>query len=207
MGKQWKQWQTLFSWTPKSLQMVTAARKLKDAHSLEGKLWPAQWKWKCKLPSRVQLCDPRTIQSMAFSRPGYWSGSLSLLQGIFPTQGSNPGLPHCWRILCQLSYQGSPDQLRQHIKKQRHYFANKGLSSQSYGFSSGHVWMWEFDHRESWVPKNQCFWTVMLEKTLESPLDCNIKPVNPKGNQSWIFIERTDVEAEVPILWLPDAKN
>ena len=83
----------------------------------------------------------------------------------------------------------SCDQPRQHIKKQRHYFANKGLSSQSYGFSSSHVRMWEWDHKESWVPKNWCFWTVVLEKTLESPLDCKIKPVNPKGNQSWIFIE------------------
>ena len=83
----------------------------------------------------------------------------------------------------------SCDQPRQHIIKQRHYFANKGLSSQSYGFSSSHVPMWEWDHKESWVPKNWCFWTVVLEKTLESPLDCKIKPVNPKGNQSWIFIE------------------
>ena len=82
-------------------------------------------------------------------------------------------------------------------KKQRHYFANKGLSNQSYGFSSGHVWMWELDCEESWVPKNWCFWTMVLEKTLESPLDCKeIKPVNPKGNQSWIFIGRTDAEAQ-----------
>ena len=73
-------------------------------------------------------------------------------------------------------------------------------SSQSYGFSSSHVWMWEFDHKESWVLKNWCFWTVVLEKTLESPLDCKeIQPVNPKGNQSWIFIGKTDAEAEAPI--------
>ena len=69
--------------------------------------------------------------------------------------------------------------------KSRHYFANKGLSSQSYGFSSSHVWMWELDHKEGWAPKNCCFWTMVLEKTLESPLDCKIKPINPKGNQSW----------------------
>ena len=95
---------------------------------------------------------------------------------------------------------------RQHIKKQRHYFVNKGLSSQSYGFSSSHVWMWELDHKESWEPKNWWFWTVVLEKTLESPLNCKeIKPVNPKGNQSWIFIGKTDAQA--PILWPPDAKN
>ena len=102
----------------------------------------------------------------------------------------------------------SYDQPRQHIKKQRHYFADKGLSSQSYGFSSGHVWMWELDCKESWVPKNWCFWAVVLEKTLESPLDCKeIQPVHPKENQSWIFTGRTDVEAETPIRWPPDEKN
>ena len=111
MGKQWKQWQTLFSWAPKSLQMVTAAMKLKDA----------PWK-------------------------------------------------------------KSYDQHRQHIEKQRYYFADKGLSSQSYGFSSSHVGMWELDHKESWAPKNWCFWSMVLEKTLESPLDCKeIKSVNPKS--------------------------
>ena len=126
-----------FSWAPKSLQMVTAAMKLKDAYSLEGRLWP-----------------------------------------------------------------------RQHIKKQRHYFANKGPSSQSYGFSSSHVWMWELDYKESWAPKNWCFWDVVLEKTLESPLDCKeIQPVHAKGNQSCIFTGRTDAEADSPILWPPDAKN
>ena len=98
----------------------------------------------------------------------------------------------------------SYDQPRQHIKKQRHYFAHKGLSSQGYGFSSSHVCMWEWD----WVQKNWCFWTVVLEKTLESPLDCKeIQPVHPKGDQSWMFIGGTDVEAETPILWPPDAKN
>ena len=87
-------------------------------------------------------------------------------------------------------------------------FANKCPSSQSYGFSSDHVWMWELDYKESWALKNWCFWTVVLAKTLESPLDCKeIQPVNPKGNQSWMFIGRTDAEAETPILWSPDAKN
>ena len=134
MQKQWKQWQTLFFWAPKSLQMVTAAMKLKDA----------PWK-------------------------------------------------------------KSYDQPRQHIKKQRHYFPNKGPSSQGYGFSSSHVWVWELDYKESWVLKNWWFWTMVLEKTLESPLDCKeIQPVHPKGNQSWIFIRRTDAEAETPILWPPD---
>ena len=102
----------------------------------------------------------------------------------------------------------SYDQPRQHIKKQRHYFANKGPTSQSYAFSSGHVWMWELDSKESWVLRNWCFWTVVLEKTLESPLDCKeIKPVNCKEIQSWIFIGRTDAEAEALILWPLDAKN
>ena len=129
MGKQWKQWHTLFSWAPKSLQIVTAAMKLKD--------------------------EPR-----------------------------------------------------QHIEKQRHYFADKGLSSQSYGLRSSHVWVWELDYKEGWMLKNWCFWTVVLEKTLGSPLDSKeIQPVNPKGNQSWIFTGRTNAEAEALILWSPDAKN
>ena len=138
MGKQWKQWHTLFSWAPKSLQMVTAAMKLKTL---------APWK-------------------------------------------------------------KSYDKPRLHIKKQRHYFADKGPSSQSYSFSSSHVRMWELGHKESWVLKNWCFWTMVLDKTLESPLDCKeIKPINPKGNQSWIFTGRTDAEAEAPILWPPDVMN
>ena len=122
---------------PKSLQMVTAAVKLKDACSLEEKLWPTKTAY----------------------------------------------------------------------LKKRHYFADKGPSSQNYGFSSGHVWMWELDYKESWALKNWCFWTVELEKSLENPLDCReIKPVNP-GYQSWIFIGKTDAEAEAPILWPPDVKN
>ena len=100
----------------------------------------------------------------------------------------------------------SYDQPRQHIKKQRHYFANKGPSSQGNGFSSGHVWIWELDYKESWALKNWCFWTVVLEKTLESPLDSKeIKPVNTKGNQAWIFIGKTDAEA--PIFWSPDTMS
>ena len=96
---------------------------------------------------------------------------------------------------------------RQHIKKPRNYFANKGLFSQNYGFSSSHVWMWELDPKEFWVLKAWFFWTVMLEKTVESPLDCKIKSVYPKGNQSWISIGRTDAKAEAPIFWPLDAKN
>ena len=102
----------------------------------------------------------------------------------------------------------SYDKSRQHIKKQRHHFTNKGPYSQSYGFSSSQVWMWELDCEESWAPKNWCFWTVVLEKTLESPLNCKeIKSVHPKGNESWIFIGRTDAEAETSINWPPDVKN
>ena len=102
----------------------------------------------------------------------------------------------------------SYDKSRQHIKKQKYHFANKGLSSQSYGFSSGHVRMWELDCEEGWTPKNWCFWTVVLEKTLESPLDrSEIKPVHPKGNQFWIFIGRADAEGEAPVLWTPDVKS
>ena len=137
MGKQWKEWLTLFWGAPKSLQMVTAAMKFKNT----------PWK-------------------------------------------------------------ESYDQLRQHIKKQRHYFAHKCLSSQSYGFSSSHVWMWALAYKESWAPKNWCFWTVVLEKTLESPLDSEeIQPVHPKGNQSWIFVGKTEAASETPVLWPPDARS
>ena len=89
-----------------------------------------------------------------------------------------------------------------------YYFANKGPSGQGYGFSSGHVWMWELDCEASWVPKNWCFWAMMLEKTLESPLDCKeIQPVYPKGDQSWVFTGRTDAEAETPVLWPPHVRS
>ena len=109
-----------------------------------------------------------------------------------------------WTAACQASL----SILDSFMKEQRHYFASKGLSSQSYGFPSSYVWMWELDCKESWAPKNWCFWTVVLKKTLESPLDCKeIQQVHPKGNQSWIFIGRTDVEAETPILWPPDVRS
>ena len=136
--------------------------------------------------SRVWLsATPWTVAyqvppSKGFSRQGYWSGLP------FP----------------------SSDQSRQHIKKQRHYFANKCLSSQSYSFSSSQVWMWDLDHKESWALRNWWFWAVVLEKALESPLDCKeIQPVNPKGNQSWIFIGRADAVTLVLLRWPPDAKN
>ena len=124
--------------------------------------------------------------SREFSQPRDWTQVTRIAGGLF-TSWAKP---------------------RHYIKKQRHYLADKGPYSQSYGLSSSHVWMWELDHKESWVPKNWCFWTVVLEKTLESPLDCKeIQPVHPKGNQSWIVTVRTDAEAEAPILWPPVAKS
>ena len=106
------------------------------------------------------------------------------------------------------SLEGKVWKLRQHNQKQRHYFANKSPSSQGYGFSSGHVWMSELDCEEGWALKNWCFWTVVLEKTLECPLDCKeIQPVHSKGNRSWLFFGRNDVKAETPVLWPPHAKS
>ena len=104
----------------------------------------------------------------------------------------------------------SYDQPRQHTKKQRHYFADKGSSSKGYGFSSSRVWMWELDDKESWAQKNWCFWTVVLEKTLESPLDCKeIQPVHTKGDQSWVFIGRTDAQLKLQyfghLMWRADS--
>ena len=111
-----------------------------------------------------------------------------------------------WNKKMLVPWKKSYDQPREHIRKQRHYFANKGSSSQSYGFSSSQVWMWELDYKESWMLKNWCSLTVVLEKTLDSPLDCKeIQPVHPK--QSWMFFGSTDVEAETPVLWTPDVKN
>ena len=105
-----------------------------------------------------------------------------------------------WTVCCDI--------LRQHIRNQRHHFSNKGLSSQTYGFPSGQVWMWELDHEEGWAPRNWCFWTVDLEKTLQSPLDSKeIKPGNSKGNQLWMFIGRTVAETKAPINWPPDVKS
>ena len=107
-----------------------------------------------------------------------------------------------------IPWKESYDQPRQHIQKQRCYFANKGLSSQSYSFSSSHVWMWGLDYKEGWALKNWCFWTVVLEKILECPLACKeIKLVNPKGNQFWIFIREIVADAEAPIFWLPDERS
>ena len=137
MGKQWKQWQTLFSWARKSLRTVTSVMKVKDVFSLGGK-------------------------------------AMMNLDSIL----------------------------------KRHRVADKSPYNQSHCFSSSHIQMWQLDHKEGWVPKKWCFQTVVLEKTLESPLvSKEIKPVSPKGNQHWIFIGRTDAQAEAPIFWPPDSKS
>ena len=145
------------------------------------------------VPQAPPLCT-----SLSWSTLKCWCPSASSHESVsFLRAGA--GSLRCW---CLHSQSG------QHIKKQRHYFANKGLPSQDYGFSSSHIWMWGLDYKESWALKNWCFWTVVLEKTLESPLACKeIQPVHPKGDQPWVFIGRTEVEAETPILWPPDAKN
>ena len=113
-----------------------------------------------------------------------------------------------WNLKTLAPWKKSYDQPTQHIQNQRRYFANRSPSSQSYAFSSSHVWMWELNYKESWALENWCFRTVVLENTLEGPLDCEeTQPVHPKGDQSWVFIGRTDVEAETPILWPRDAKS
>ena len=142
----------------------------------------------------------------------------SVLAWRIPGMGETGGLPsmgshrvgHDWSDLA--AYDSNLTFAFQYtmlcIKKQRHHFANKGLYSQSYGFSSSHVHMWELNHKEGWALKNWCFWTVVLEKTRESPLDCmEIKPINPKGNQPWIFNGRTDVESETSTPWTHDEKS
>ena len=140
MGKQWKQWRTLFFCAPKSLQVANAAVKLKKRLLLLG--------------TKVMTNLDRILKSRDIT------------------------------------------------------LSTKCPSSHTYGFSGSQVWMWELNFKESWAPKNLCFWTVVLEKTLESPLDCKeIQPVHPRGDQSWVFIGRTDAKAETPILWPPDVKN
>ena len=113
-----------------------------------------------------------------------------------------------WNKKAITPWKKSYDQPKWHIQKQRHYFANKGSSSQCYGFSSDRIWMWEWDCEESWAPKNWCFWTVVLEKTLESPLDCKeIQPVHSEADQSWVFFGRNDAKAETPVLWPPHVNS
>ena len=176
----------------------------------------------------MELQTPWNCKPMEFSRSDTGVGSLYLLQGILTDEQT-----YIWRgkleAVTDFIFLGSKitadgncsHEIKRRlllgrkamtnldsIKKQRNHFANKGLYSQSYRFSSSHVQMWEMDHKEGWVSKNWHFWIVVLEKTLVSPLDCKeIKPVNPTGYQSWIFIGRTDAEAEAPILWPPDVKS
>ena len=174
--------------------------------------WPKYWSFSCNIsPSnehpglisfRMDWLDFLAVQETLKSILQHHSSKASILlhSAFFIVQLSHPYMT--------TGKSSSFHKPRQHIKKQRHYFANKSLHSQSYGFSSSRVWMLELDYKESWVPKNWCFWTVVLEKTLESPLDCkDIQPLHPKGNQSWMFIGRTDVKAETPIFWPPDAKS
>ena len=155
----WKQWQLLFSWAPKSLRMLTAAMKLKDSCSLEEKLWHT---YVCSVAQSCLTlwdpmdCSPQAPLSMEFSRQEYWSG----LPFISPKKNLDSVLKSRDIVLLKVA---------------------KGPYSQSYGFSSSHVRMEELDHKEGWAPKNWCLLTVVLEKTLEHPLDCKeIKPVNPK---------------------------
>ena len=152
---------------------------------------------------------------MEFSRQDTWVGCHSLLQGIFPTPGSNPGLLHCRYILYWLSHQRSPcvsptassrpKDAAQYVKKEKHYFANKFYNSKLWFFQS---YMDVRDHKKGWALKNWCFWAVVWERTLESSIDCKeIKSVNPKGNQFLILIGRTDTESETLVLWPLHAKS
>ena len=124
------------------------------------------------------------------------------------TRIKEQGISKIIHTATNVPWKESYDKPRWHIIKQRHHLVDKGSYSQSFGFSSNHIWMWEVDYKKGWAPKNWCFQIVVLEKTLESALDSKeIKPVNSKGNQPWVFIERTDAKAETPIFWPPDAKN
>ena len=135
----------------------------------------------------------------------YWSNIIYWLY-FFGLQNHCSWWLQQWNQKMLTPWKESYDQPRQHIQTQRYYFANKGPSSQGYGFSCGHAWMWELDCEEGWVPKNWCFWTVVLEKTLETPLDCKeIQPVHSEGDQTWDFFGRNDAKAETLVLWPPHA--
>ena len=214
----------------KSLWMVTAAAAKSLQSCLTNSVRPHRWQ-----PTRLPIpgiLQARTLEWVAISFSNAWKWSRSVVlnslrpHGLQPTRLLHPwDFPgkstrvgcHCllWDSDCNCKikmlapFKRSYDQPRQCIiKKQKHHFAIKSPSSQSYGFSSSHVWIWELDHKEGWALKNWCFQTVVLEKTLENPLDSKeIKPVSSKGNWPWIFTGRTDAEAEAPILWPPDAKS
>ena len=195
MGKQWKQWQMSFIYLCIYLFILDSQITADGACSHEIK--------RCLLLGRKVMINLLLLLLSHFSRVRLcvipWTAAHQApLSTGFSRQEYCSGLP----------FHSPHDQPRQHIKKQRHYFANKGQSIQGYGFPSSHVRMWELNCKENWAPKNWCFWTVVLEKTLESPLDCKeIQLVHPQGNQSWIFIGRADVQAETPILWPHNAKN
>ena len=208
----WETWVWSLGWE-KSLEeeMATHSRTL---------AWKVPW-----------MGEPGRLQSKGSQRVRQdWATSLSLRASLIAQLVKNPPAMqetlvqflgqtfgfqnHCrwwlqpWNQKMLAPWKKSYEQPKWHIKKQRLYFSNKDPSSQSYGFSSSHVWMWELDYKESWAPKNWCFWTVVLKKTLESLLDCKeVKPVNPKSNQSCIFIGRTDAETETLILWPSDVKT
>ena len=158
------------------------------------------------IPWTVALQAPLPME---FSKQEYWSGLPFPSPGELPNLGIEPKSFTLQADSLLSKPPGKPyDKPRQCIKEQRHHFANKDPYSQSYGFSSSHVWIWNLDHKEARVLKNWCFQTVVVEKTLENLSDCReIKPVNCKGNQPWIFIGRTNAEAEAPVLWQPDVKT
>ena len=152
------------------------------------------------------------IKIMASSPITSWQtdgGRSENWQILFSYASKSPGtVNHSHEIKMFSPWKESYEKPPQCTKRQRYHFADKGLYIQSYGFSSSHVWVWESNHKGGWGLKNWSFWTVELEKTLESSLDCKeIQPVNPTGNQPWIFIKRTDAEAETKILWPPDIKS
>ena len=173
-----------------------------------------RWTWVC-VNSRSWWWTgrPGVLQFMGLQRVGHnWATDLIWSErSMYPKLiifSKEVGKSHYWLYVNW--YFGRKVMTNQDsiLQSKRHYFVNKGPSRQGYGFSNSHVWMWELDYKESWAPKNWCFWTVVLKKTLGSPLDCKeIQPVHPKEDQSWVFIGRTDAEAETPILWPPHEKS
>ena len=157
------------------------------------------------LPTRQpEIVHKQSLLTRVFSQE---QTSAKVSRRRWPISSLIANKKNCHEIKMPAPWKKSYNKARQCIKNQRHHFADKGPYKQSYGFSSSHVWIWELGYKEGWALKNWCFWIVVLE-TFESSLDCKeIKLVNPKGNQSWIFIGRTDAVAEAPILWSPDVKN
>ena len=178
------------------------------------RLFAIPWTVDHQAPLSMGISQARILEwVISFSSGSSWPMDRACVSGIgrqilylWVTRKSPKYLTRTYRMLA--SWEKSYDKPREHIEKQRHHSANKGPCSQNCGISSHHVQMWELDHKEGWAPKNWYFLTVVLENTLESPLDCrDIKPVDLKGNKSWIFIGKTDAEVETPILWPPDVKS